>query len=128
MKILQWLGRGHGVGESSKAIALTALGEMPVNSAYPHDGDDFGRCYQLLVLCPDAQAGLDRLGKDGGPMWQALVPRWNEIRDAWLHDKSLSWPGDKDKYKCYDLMRSILRPVEDASGRVVRGKDFSIHI
>lgn len=35
--ILKWLGGSRGVGLSSKAIALTALGEMPERPDYPHD-------------------------------------------------------------------------------------------
>lgn len=128
MRILEWLGRDQGIGLSSKAIALTALGEMPKNPNYPHDGDDFGRCVRLLALCPDAKAGLDRLGKEGGSVWQALVPRWEDIRVAYLHDMDLHDKGERDykKYKCYELMQSIIRPIEDAEGTVIRGKHFSI--
>lgn len=128
MKILEWLGRDHGVGLSSKAIALTALGAMPPRPAYPHDGDDFGRCFKLLALCPEAQAGLDILGKEGGPVWQALVPRWKEIEKAWLYDMDLHERGIRDykQYRCYTLMQSIIRPIEDAEGSVIRAGDFTI--
>lgn len=129
MNILQWLG-GSDVGMSSKALALTALGEMPPRPSYPHDGADFGRCHRLLTLCPDAYVGLERLGKEGGPVWQALVPRWSDIMAAYLHDAALEEKGIRDhkKFKCYDLMQSIIRPIEDASRSVVRGKGFSIHV
>lgn len=130
MKILEWLARDCGVGLSSKAIALTALGEMPKRPNYPHDGDDFGRCVKLLALCPDAKDGLERLGKEGGPVWQALVPRWEEIEKLWHHDINLRERGERDykKYKCYTFMQSIIRPIEDAQHSVIRGKDFSIHV
>lgn len=126
MKILEWLAAGE-KGLSSETIALTALGEMPKRPNYPHDGADYGRCVKLLALCPDAQIGLDRLGKEGGPVWQALVPRWEDIRVAWEHDVALHNAGERDrkKFKCYDLMQSIIRPVETG---VIRGKNFSIHI
>lgn len=111
MKILQWLGGGD-TGLSSKAIALAALGEMPRRPDYPRDGDDFGRCIRLLALCPDAKVGLERLGKDGGPQWQSLVPRWTDIELAYWQDKDLYERGIRDykQYKCYDLMRSIYAP------------------
>jgi hypothetical protein len=128
MRILEWLAQDRGVGLSSKAIALTALGEMPKRPNYPHDGDDFGRCYKLLALCPDAKLGLERLGKEGGAVWQALVPRWHEIEVAYLHDMDLYERGERDfnKYKCYSLMQSIIRPIEDAEGSVIRGKNFTV--
>ena len=93
MKILEWLG-GHDVGSSSKTIALTALGEMPKQPSYPHDSDDFGRCFRLLILCPDAKIGLERLGKDGGDVWKALVARWTEIEAAYLDDNKIDVEGD----------------------------------
>lgn len=128
MKILEWLGLDRGVGLSSKAIALTALGEMPKQPNYPNDGDDFGRCVKLLALCPDAKAGLERLGREGGAVWKALVPRWKDIEIAWLHDMGLHEKGERDykKYKCYALMQSIIRPIEDAEQTVIRGKNFTI--
>jgi hypothetical protein len=130
MEILEWLGMEHGVGMSSKAVALTALGKMPRRPSYPHDGDDFGRCVALLALCPDAKVGLDRLGKEGGSVWQALVPRWEEIEVAYRHDLDLNRDGVRDhkKYKCYTLMQSIIRPIEDAERTVIRGKGFNIHV
>lgn len=115
MRITEWLG-GDGVGMSSKAIALAALGDMPKDPPWPHDGDDFGRCVRLLMLCPDAKAGLEHLGRYGGPCWRALVPRWAEIEEAWKHDKDLyasEYRDNRSKYKCYDLIRSILKPAEE---------------
>ncbi len=127
MKILQWLA-GHDKGASSEALALTALGEMPKHPSFPHDGDDFGRCFRLLALCPDAAFGLERLGKEGGPVWQALVPRWKEIEAAYLRDKEKFERGERDykKYECYDLMQSIIRPADDSERVVMRGKGFTV--
>lgn len=128
-KILEWLG-GNDTGQSSKAIALTALGAMPKSPSYPSDGNDFGRCYRLLKSCPDATRGLTRLASDGGTIWKLLIARWSEIEAAYLHDEKLIAAGDRNgkKFKCYDLMKSIIHPIEDASGTVVRvGDRMSIH-
>ena len=114
MKILRWLSEGE-TGLSSRAIALTALGEMPKTPGYPCDGDDFMRCLKLLDLCPDAQKGLDELAIKGGPVWAALVKRWNEITAACRHDDEIFHKGERrdGEYRCYNLMRSIIK---DAGG------------
>ena len=127
--ILGWLG-GPGVGESSKAIALAALGKMPMNPSYPLDADDFGRCLRLLELCPEARRGLEKLAKDGGPVWAVLVPRWGEIRAAYLHDLALNVVGGREAkdHRCYELIKSIIRPAERAlPNRPVHIGDVSFH-
>lgn len=120
--ILKWLG-GNDVGASSKAIALAAMGEMPPNPSYPHDADDFGRCRRLLALTSDAARGLDILSRKGGPVWAALVARWTDIELAFVEDEKTGWK----QHTCYDLMKSIIHPIEDASGKVIRfGKGASL--
>lgn len=104
-KILRWLGGDIGVGLSSKAIALTALGEMPARPNYPHDPDDFSRCRQLLANIPYAKRGLEKLATDGGPVWRRLVARWDEIEAQFVESERGGW---KDNGKCYHLMCSII--------------------
>jgi hypothetical protein len=130
MEILEWISV-DGNGLSAKAIACAALGQVPKRPNYPHDGDDFGRCYRLLIAVPGARAGLERLGKDGGPIWVALVANWPEIEAAYLHDLGLGddWKANRGKYKCYELMKSIIHPIEDAERSVFRmGDGVSIHL
>lgn len=88
--ILKWLG-GRDVGQSSKAIALTAMGEMPRDPGYPHDTNDLSRCLRLLAMAPEAQRGLDVLAKEGGPVWVALGARWKELEAAYRADEATSW-------------------------------------
>lgn len=128
--VLKWISE-DGNGLSAKAIACAALGQVPKRPNYPHDGDDFGRCYRLVKNVPGAAEGLERLGRDGGPMWVALVARWPEIEAAYLHDKDLyeREPRRRDGWKCYDLMKSILHPIEDAERSVIRmGGCATIHL
>lgn len=110
MNILRWFSEGE-TGMSSKAVALTALGEMPKSPAYPHDGSDFMRCLKLLELCPAANAGLQKLATDGGPVWAALIARWDEIAQACRYDDALFLSGNRNykQYRCYDLMRTIIK-------------------
>lgn len=127
--VLKWISE-DGNGLSAKAIACAALGQVPARPNYPHDGDDFGRCYRLVKNVPGAKEGLERLGREGGPMWVALVARWPEIEAAYLHDRALGddYRANRDKYKCYDLMKSILHPIEDAERSVIRTKHGTIHL
>jgi len=115
--IIRWLG-ARDTGISSKAIALTALGEMPEGAAHshPHDGGDLGRCLRLIAAAPEAKAGLDKLAADGGPYWAALAARWDELSAA--HAEDIAKPGKPGR--TYDLMRSILDPIEKEDRRVVR--------
>lgn len=112
--IVKWLG-GRDTGASSKALALAALGEMPARPTYPSDASDFGRCHRLLAEAPEAKAGLAKLGADGGPYWGALVAKWDAITAAYLAEDE---PGGKGA--TYDLLRSILTPIEDEDRNVVR--------
>lgn len=113
--ILEWLG-GNDTGSSSKTIALTALGAMPAGAAhkYPSDTNDFGRCYRLIEKAAEARDGLEALGVQGGPYWKALVENWPALEAAYLRD--LMSKGDET----YELMRSILRPIEAKDSGVVR--------
>lgn len=105
-KILRWLGGDRGVGLSSKAIALAALGEMPKQPNYPHDPDDFSRCKSLLENVPCARRGLEKLATDGGPVWKALAARWDEIDAQFEESERAGWHNEVGD--CYRLMRSII--------------------
>lgn len=104
--IHQWLS-GNDTGASSKAIALTALGQMPRRPEHPRDAADFGRCLRLLKAAPEAKAGLDELGVRGGPYWIALVARWGELELAAWYDE-----GEPKRDGVYTLIRGILQPIE----------------
>lgn len=108
-QLLRWLGRDRGVGLSSKAIALTALGSMPKTPNYPHDPDDFSRCRNLIAEFPQARRGLTKLARYGGPVWKDLVARWDEIEAQFQESEAGGW---NDNGKCYHLMRSIIGPHE----------------
>lgn len=119
-KILKWMGGSCGVGLSSKAIALAALGEIPSEPNYPHDPDDFSRCRRLLSNIPFTKLGLERLAAEGGTVWKALVERWDDIEIQFVESEACGW---KDNGKCYHLMRSIIGPAEGSSAAVRGSRD-----
>lgn len=99
-------------GMSSECMAEKMCG-LPCDGSYPHDGDDFGRCERLLILYPAWRERMSEMASVN-EVWAALVARWDEIAEAWRHDTELyRTKGRKAKgWKCYDLMRSIIDPVE----------------
>ena len=83
-EIIEWKATDD-TGISSEAIASVMLGLPPkiVNKKfhgynYPHDADDFGRCYRLLEAVPGIK---DRLGlmKSLNGVWAKLVNHWDTL-------------------------------------------------
>lgn len=120
--ILKWL-CGDDTGQSSKALAVAAMGTVTpqARTRYPSDGSDFGRCHRLIEQCPGARAGLDKLQAEGGPYWAALVPRWDEITAVYVAE--ITRGRGRGDQSTYDLMTSILRPIEATDRGVVRMSD-----
>lgn len=107
-----WL-KLHDNGLSSECIADVMCG-IPGTGAYPHDGDDFGRCERLLILYPMWRERFAAEMPRVNAVWGALVPRWGEIAEAWRHDIELSRnpKGRAKEGRCYPLMRSIIDPAK----------------
>ena len=120
-----WL-RLNDSGLSSRCIADRMCGSR-ITGDHPHDADDFGRCERLLALYPQWRARLEEMTPVSA-YWGALVPRWNEIAEAWRHDDQLYRSGARrGPWLCSKLMRSILDPVEAADPHVVRiGRDITV--
>jgi len=103
---------GRHVGASSQCMARHLMG-ADSDGSYPRDGGDFDRCEALLDAAPDLRARITEMATVN-EYWAALVPRWNEIRDANQDQK-------------YGLIQSILRPAEDAAPNLVRlGKGLTM--
>jgi hypothetical protein len=82
----EWLA-SHDTGTSSKTIYRHMMG-LPQSSTrigYPHDPDDFGRCFRLLRLMP---AWRDRIGEMAayGRVWNALAQHWANFTELYLEE------------------------------------------
>ena len=80
MTPIDWL-LGGDTGTSSRTICAVMTGSKlsgPFGADVPHDPDDFGRCYRLLVLFPAWRARLQEVA-DAYPMWGPLVAAWDEL-------------------------------------------------
>jgi hypothetical protein len=82
---IEWLTSGQ-VGISSKAIWCVMNGMTPERGTfgnYPHDPDDFSRCYLLLQRNPEWRARLDEV-RPLRREWSALVDHWDELEQLFL--------------------------------------------
>lgn len=102
--IAAWALSGR-TGASSQAMAAHLLG-LKCDGSYPHDGGDFGRCEGLLDAVPSLRGRLGEMASLNA-YWAALVPAWEEIRQAPEGDRR-------------SLIRRAIRPVEDKNPRFVR--------
>jgi len=124
LSLAAWLSGGD-TGTSSRNIARRYLG-LPIMrqlNGYPHDGDDFGRCYRLLIACPE----IDIRGMKGfHKIWDALVDNWkfltqkyelSEVKLMELNTKCVQEPksppcsDSEEKPQLNDRIRSILNNV-----------------
>lgn len=97
-------GSGRSTGASAKCIAAHMLGQK-TDGSYPHDGGDFNRCETLLDAAPELRGRMHEM-TSVNKYWEALVPKWEEIR------------GAPDAAK-YDAIQSIVRPLEKKDPSVV---------
>jgi len=111
-RTLEWLANGK-VGLSSKTMAMWLAFDILTREAnYPHDPDDLDRCLLLLDRVPEMRAQLSRMALLG-EVWKALVDRWDEIERTHLEEVGLGWTKARSAPRTYELMRNVIRPVED---------------
>lgn len=79
--------------------------------SHPLDPDDFDRCLRLLEYVPEMRPHLHRM-KEVSYVWAALVERWEEIERSHLDEVGLSWTKAGSAPKTYELMQSIIGPLE----------------
>lgn len=94
----QWLLEGE-VGVSSKTIWAVMMGVVKArrqcdNWHYdvPHDPDDFGRCYTLLILFPKWRKRLAEVC--------AIFPKWTPFVREWptLEKMYVQWQVNREDY------------------------------
>jgi hypothetical protein len=75
-----WL-RSDDTGMSSKYLAmmLHGGGAGPADFAFPHDADDFGRCYRMLRVVVFADDAMARVGPTLPHPWPALCEHWKKL-------------------------------------------------
>lgn len=109
-KVAEWL-IGGDTGVSSKAIVKHMAGiggQKSLGWDYPHDSDDFGRCYRLLALFPKWRERMPEMAVHSA-MWGALGRAWPELTALYEADQDV-----------YAAITRLVRPHEDATGKMIR--------
>lgn len=97
-----WI-KGGDNGTSSETIWSVATGHPVERHGWPHDPDDFGRCYRLVKAFPEARAALPMVAaKFPGTPWVPYVREWNQMEA--LFEEELP---KKTAPKLYDLMKKL---------------------
>lgn len=109
---LHWLAQGE-TGRSSETMAFwLAFGIKPSDASHPLDPADFDRCLRLLARAPELRPRLQQMDVLDR-YWAALVKRWDDVEACHLDEVGLGWTKARSAPKTYDLMQSILDPVEN---------------
>jgi hypothetical protein len=77
---IAWASSGD-TGISSMTIWSVMMGRKPEDKwggNYPHDPDDFGRCYRLLKVMPSWRSRLREVSVRF-PAWNGLIDSWDEL-------------------------------------------------
>lgn len=74
---------GGDTGISSKTIWSVMNGVDPDWADVPHDCDDFGRCFRLLLLVPEWRRRLELVAY-AYPKWAPMVREWDSLSQLYM--------------------------------------------
>lgn len=93
-KMIRWIVSGD-TGISSVTMWAALMG-VPYTSYdgtradnYPHDADDFGRCYRLVKSCGITKEELRKVA-DVYPYWKPIIDNWEHLCFALEHGGNVS--------------------------------------
>ncbi len=104
-KALNWIANGR-VGLSSRTMWCCFMGAKDFRIDYPHDPDDFSRCYKLLQAVPEWKNELHKL-KTLSPQWSALIDNWDELTRMYELNDAEGW-RNADQIGMFDFMQKLL--------------------
>jgi hypothetical protein len=105
---LHWLAHGErGTSSNTMFSVLTGVDACRDHRDHPHDPADFDRCLRLLAAVPRLRLLLPKMAEEG-PVWAALVARWDEIERCHLDEVGLGWTKARSAPRTYALMREVI--------------------
>lgn len=116
---------GNDTGISSRNIwRHMALGVQPDGAfGYPHDPDDFGRCYRLLKAVPEWRERIGEMARY--PIWRGLVKQWDRLEALYLKEIR---GGTGMAPECYRAMKAAIEAEAFAIGWSKAGEPGSIRV
>lgn len=102
MGLVAWLDSDD-TGLSSRFMAMYLSSRLCNEIHWPHDPDDFGRCYRLLQAVPELRDRLPYL-ENASVQWAALVKHWSELESLWVEESPAGAAP-----KLYARMRELLK-------------------
>lgn len=104
-KALWWLTNGF-VGMSSKTMCNFFLGNKDFKINYPHDPDDFSRCYKLLETVPEWKSRIPELGVLS-PQWKNLSENWDKLTEMYERNQREDWKNYKE-VGMFEFMQKLI--------------------
>lgn len=119
-KLLNWSFSGD-TGSSSNALAAFFSGAPNRSSDYPHDPDDFGRCYRLLRAVPELRA---RIGEAAvlSKSWAALIGAWDELEA--LYEQFCDADGRRIDADGYPAAKKMYQRMQDLTKNTSRDEGW----
>lgn len=117
----QWFLCGD-TGLSSRTIYAVMMERPEKNPSWPHDADDFGRCYRLLKRFPEWRHRLLEM-KLAHPAWEPFVTVWDELTG--LYEAICDVNGHLQKERVphtYNAFSKCIRAVDDAASTIYRAR------
>ena len=104
-KAMWWISNGR-VGMSSKTMWNFFLGNKNYPIDYPHDPDDFSRCYKLLQAVPEWKPRISEL-QSLSPQWKNLSDNWDKLTEMYEQNVKEQWVNS-EKIGMYEFMSKLL--------------------
>lgn len=105
-KAMWWIANGR-VGLSSKTMWECLMGQNPSRAYYPHDPDDFSRCYKLLQAVPEWKNELNKL-KPLSRQWTNLVDHWDKLTEMYEQNVKEEWKN-AERIGMYKFMETLVK-------------------
>lgn len=104
--LINWIVNGE-TGMSSKTMWACFVGEPQGYPSYPHDPDDFSRCYKLLEWAPECKSRLGELSILS-KQWKNLIENWAKLTEMYELNVSEKWENSK-KIGMYEFMKELTK-------------------